>query len=222
MMFTYSRCPKKSGISSYRILTTLDGGCTSSIVPTELAQEWGVDIDRRRNDITLLMADGSKMAVDGIAYIFCKPDGCNFYKQIRFIVSPEATEVLISFRDQQELNVLPKNYLCYLGEENEQANYLSDVIEPSEDSYVIKDYDPHVEVARRIVGAILENQADSIIPSNYCERSQAQDLLNSEEKCIKSKTEFEQRMIGKHRSVFSSAMNKDRILTGEEMSIKLR
>ena len=91
MMFTFSRRPKKSGISSYRILTTLDGGCTSSIVPTQLAQEWGVDIDRGRNDITLLMADGSKMAVDGIAYIFCKPDGCNFYKQIRFIVSPKAT-----------------------------------------------------------------------------------------------------------------------------------
>ena len=39
MMFTYSRRPKKSGLSSYRILTTLDGGCTSSIVPTQLAQE---------------------------------------------------------------------------------------------------------------------------------------------------------------------------------------
>ena len=87
---------------------------------------------------------------------------------------------------------------------------------------MIKDHDPHVEVARQIVGAILSEKADKIILSNYRERSRAQDLLNSEEKCIKSKTDFEQRMIGKHRSVFSSAMNKDRILTGEEMSIKLK
>ena len=59
----------------------------------------------------ILMADGKKMAVDGVAYIFCKPDGCSFYKLIRFIVSPTATEVWISFRDQQTLNVLPKNYI---------------------------------------------------------------------------------------------------------------
>ena len=90
MMFTFSKKPKKSGLTSYRILTTLDGGCTSSIVPTQLAEEWGIEIDRERNDITLLMADGSKMAVDDIAYIFCKPEGCKFYRQIRFIVSPEA------------------------------------------------------------------------------------------------------------------------------------
>ena len=67
MIFTYSKKPKKLGLTSYRVLTMLDGGCTSSIVPTQLAEEWGIEIDRERNDITLLMADGSKMATDGIA-----------------------------------------------------------------------------------------------------------------------------------------------------------
>ena len=117
------------------------------------------------------MADGKKMAVDGISFIFCKPDGCSFYKLIRFIVSPEANEVLISFRDQQTLNVLPRNYPCYLGEQNEEANYLSEIIEASDDSHLIEDHDPHIEVARRIVGAILSEKADQIIPSNYRERS---------------------------------------------------
>ena len=120
MIFTYSKRPKKSGLTSHRLLTTLDGGCTTSILPTKLALEWGIEIDTQNNNITLLMADGSRMKTDGTAYIFCKPEGCPFYRQIRFIVSPDATEILISFRDQQELRVLPFNYPCYLGEQDKK------------------------------------------------------------------------------------------------------
>ena len=72
MVFTYSRHPKKSGVSLFRVVTTLDGGCTSSIVPTEMVEEWWVEIDKSWNDINLQMADGTQMAVDGIAYVYCK------------------------------------------------------------------------------------------------------------------------------------------------------
>ena len=144
MIFTYSKRPKKSGLNSFRVITTLDGGCTSSIVPTELALEWGVDIDRTRNDINLQTADGAQMSVDGVAYIYCKPDWCNFYHLVCFIVSPTATEILISFRDQQVLRILLKNYPCYLGEQNEEVNRVSEIISNSEDSHLNDDHDPHV------------------------------------------------------------------------------
>ena len=46
--------------------------------------------------------------------------------------------------------------------------------------------------------------------------------MNSEEKSIQSKIEFERKMINKHRNVFSSTMNPDHVLTSEEMSIRLK
>ena len=71
------------------------------------------------------------------------------------------------------------------------------------------------------MGAILADKADEIIPSNYHDHSRDQELLDREQKAIQSKTEFEQKVINKHRTIFSSTMNPDRVLSSDEMTIWL-
>ena len=49
-----------------------------------------------------------------------------------------------------------------------------------------------------------------------------QEVIDEEQKPFDAKSEFEKKMIGKHRAVFSSTMDENHFLSGEEMSIKLK
>ena len=84
------------------------------------------------------------------------------------------------------------------------------------------DYDPHVHLARRIVGSILSEKAEDIIPRNYKDRSRCQEMLDRKQKVIQSKSEFEQKIIKGHRNVFSSSMSPDRALSSDKMTIRLK
>ena len=68
MWISYSCKPRKSGRGTFRNLGTLDGSCTTSLIPTSMANEWGLTVDISRGDINLKTADGGKMAV-GVHFI---------------------------------------------------------------------------------------------------------------------------------------------------------
>ena len=104
---------------------------------------------------------------------FCKPVGCPHYKKTRFLVAPEATDILIGFRDQVRLGILPQSYPCYLREQQEECRYSEEIYAPDhpEDEADEENYDPHVHLARRIVNNILAEKSEDIIPKNYRERS---------------------------------------------------
>ena len=78
----------------------MDVGATASIILTRLAKSWGLNTERPSYKVSLITANGNQMAVDGIAVTYCKPEGCSYYRLIRFIMAPCAEEVLISYRDQ--------------------------------------------------------------------------------------------------------------------------
>jgi len=84
-----------------------------------IAKKYNLKIRKMDKQIVLTTADRKEMAVDGFTEIFCKPVGCPHYKKTRFLVAPEAINILISFRDQVRLGILPQSYPCYLGEQQE-------------------------------------------------------------------------------------------------------
>ena len=113
MNFYYSTRPFKSGRGTFKHLSVMDAGCTASVIPTRLAKAWGLQIEVPNYTVSLRTADGKQMALDGIIATYCKHEGCPHYRIIRFIVAPCAQEILVSYKDQVRLYILPKSYPCY-------------------------------------------------------------------------------------------------------------
>ena len=148
-MFFAKKTPKKSGRGTFSEVSVMDGGCTAAILPTAVAKKYNSEICKSVKQIVLTMADGKEMAVDGVTEIFCKPIGCPHYKNTRFLITPEATDILIGFRDQVRLGILPQSYPCYLGEQQEECRYSEEIYAPDhpEDEADEENYDPHVHLS---------------------------------------------------------------------------
>merc|ERR1712208_247202 len=97
-------------------------------------------------------------------------------------MAPCAEEVLISYKDQMRLNILPPAYPCFLGPGSGTPKYSDTIFVPEhpEDELEEEGYDPHVQLARHIAVSIIEDRATDIIPQNYRERSRAQEIWDAE------------------------------------------
>ena len=135
-------------------------------------------------------------------------------------MSPDADQVLISYRDQQLLGILPADYPCYLGgsneEEEEDAEDLSEEVRLDPESE-----DLEADVVYRIFGKILEKSGEEMIPKDYREQSLMEEMFRDKEELISQKSPLEQKMIRKYREVFAQSLNPGKFLSGEEMHIEI-
>ena len=113
MNFYYSTRPFKSCRGTFKHISIMDEGCTTSVIPTRLAMAWGLQMEVPNYTVSLRTSDGKQIAVDGITSNYCKPEGCPHFRIIWFIVAPCSQEVLVSYKDQVRLYILPKSYPCY-------------------------------------------------------------------------------------------------------------
>ena len=93
----------------------MDARATSSILPLRIALDNNFDIIKPKKKISLTSAFGQKLYVQGIASVWTKAKDSKTYRLVHFIVSRNTAELLISFRDQVTLKVLPASYPYHLG-----------------------------------------------------------------------------------------------------------
>ena len=96
--------------------------------------------------------------------------------------------MLISFRDQVTLKILPASYPYHLGSDEEEETTKfpkeEEVITPYEEGE-----DEEAQVVYRIFTKILETQADHFIPMESAEEQELiADLRDEEEELIKKKS----------------------------------
>ena len=88
----------------------MDAGATTSILPLRIALDNNFDIIKQKK-ISLTSASGQKLSVQGIASIWTKARDGKTFRLIHFIISSDTAELLISFRDQITLKILPASDL---------------------------------------------------------------------------------------------------------------
>merc|ERR1712105_124105 len=175
---------------SYEEDSVMDAGAMSSLIPLKVAQENGFVITKPKRKITLQNASGKQMGVQGLPVVWARAKGARTYSKIVFIVSEDAQELLVSFKDQVLLRILPANYPYFLGETQEEIAEFAqdeDIVAPYDD-----DEDQEAQVVYRVFAKILEHQVDSFILGDQLEEKELiQDLHEEEEEMIKSKSSLE-------------------------------
>ena len=105
---------------TFRERSVMDVGATSSILPLRIALNNNFNIIKPKKKIILTLALGQKLSVQGIASVWTKAEDGKTFRLIHFIVSSDATKLLISFRDQVTLKILPASYPYHLGSDEEE------------------------------------------------------------------------------------------------------
>ena len=98
---------------NFREHSVMDARATSSIMPLCIAKLKNYNITKPKK-INLTSALGQRLSVEGITSVWAKAKCGSTYRLIHFIVSGDAKELLISFRDQVTLKVLPASYPYHL------------------------------------------------------------------------------------------------------------
>ena len=86
------------------------------------------------------------MSVQGIASVWTKAKDSKTYRLIHYIVTKDTEELLISFRDQVTLKILPASYLYHLGSDDEKT---TDKF--TEEEEVITDYEEGEDEEAQVV-----------------------------------------------------------------------
>ena len=136
MEYRNKRPDSHTSLPTHEEESVMDAGAMSSILPLHMAEEHDFEVAKPRKKITLKNASGDEMDVQGVAIVWARAKGAKVYRKITFIVSSEAQELLISFKDQVTLRILPANYPYHLGDgEGEVTEFAEeeDIIEPYDD-----------------------------------------------------------------------------------------
>ena len=152
------------------------------------------------------------MSVQGIASVWTKAKDSKTYRLIHYIVSKDEEELLVSFRDQVTLKILPASYPYHLCSDDEK-----ETDKFPEEEEVITAYDEgedeEAQVVYRVFAKILEHQAENFIPSDRTEEQDLiADLKEEEEELIRKKSPLEQKLINEFRDVFSQSLTQDQAL----------
>lgn len=182
--------------------TLVDSGATSTILPEAFAIKHKLHVYQPVRRITITNFNGKKKQIVSLADVWSRAEGGRVFKKLTVIVSQQAQEILISFKDQQKLGIFPSNYPCFIEEESHEV---SEEMEVNEESDNIE-----AEIVYSAFARILEHDADKMVPTNYRQRSQLQEQLDEEDKLIAGKTDFEQKFIRKYCDVFSENLSPDK------------
>ena len=89
--FYYSTKPFKSGRGTFKHLSVMDAAC-------KVSKKLGVT---HRGSKLQGRPQNGRWETDGCRrnLTYCKPEGCSYYRLIRFIVAPCAEEILVSYKD---------------------------------------------------------------------------------------------------------------------------
>ena len=155
-----------------------------------------------------------------VTIVRARAKGAGTYSKITFIVSSDAQELLVSFKDQVTLWILPASYPYYLGDTEGQ------VAKFTEEENIVTPYneepDQEAQIVYRMFAKFLEHQADSFIPGDKLEEKELiQDLHDEEEDMIKSKSSLEQKLIREYRDCFSQTLTRNQSFKTEQMKIMM-
>ena len=72
--------------------------------------------------VSLINASGANMDTQGATIVWARAKGARTYNRIVFMVSSEIQEILISFKHQVALKILPASYPRYLGDKGKEED----------------------------------------------------------------------------------------------------
>ena len=151
----------------------MDAGSMGSVMPLKIAQENSFKIIRPRSKVSLINASGVDMDTQGATIAWVRAKGARAYSRIVFMVSSEIQEILVSFKHQVTLRILPASYPRYLGDKGKEAD------ESTEEEDIAISHsggsNQETQAIRREPVEVSGNQGDTIHGDNLVERGRAKD-----------------------------------------------
>ena len=148
-------------------------GSMSSVMPLKTAQENGFKIIKPKSKVSLINASGADMDTQGATIVWARAKGARTYNRIVFMVSSEIQEILISFKHQVALQILPASYPRYLGDKGKEAD------ESTEEEDIAISHsrgsNQETQAIRREPVEVSGNQGDAVLGDNLVERGRAKD-----------------------------------------------